>query len=137
MSRKRLWLALALGIALILLMTGSALAANNSLKFNMELSSSKFTGPTTITVSITVSNAGESDLPGPVTLYYPSGKQVEETLPPGDFFRCNSGYFVNLRRVTGLNGFTVMLGDTELQVSHSRKKAFVEALHTYLTRSRS
>ncbi len=78
MSRKRLWLVLALGIALILLVTGSALAANNSLKFNMELSSSKFTGPTTITVSITVSNAGESDLPGPVTLYYPTGKQVEE-----------------------------------------------------------
>ena len=78
MSRKRLWLVLALGIALILLMTGSALAANNSLKFNMELSSSKFTEPKTITVSITVSNAGESDLPGPVTLYYPSGKQVEE-----------------------------------------------------------
>lgn len=78
MSRKRLLLALVLGIALILLVTGSALAANDSLKFNMELSSSKFTGPTTITVSITVSNAGESDLPGPVTLYYPSGKQVEE-----------------------------------------------------------
>ena len=67
--------------------------------------------------------------------YYGSGKQVEETLPPGDFFRCNSGYFVNLRRVTGLNGFTVMLGDTELQVSHSRKKTFVETLHTYLARS--
>lgn len=78
MSRKRLWLALALGIALILLVTGSALAANDSLKFNMELSSSKFTEPKTITVSVTVSNAGESDLPGPVTLYYPSGKQVEE-----------------------------------------------------------
>ena len=78
MNRKRLWLALALGIALILLVTGSALAANDSLKFNMELSSSKFTEPKTITVSITVSNAGESDLPGPVTLYYPSGKQVEE-----------------------------------------------------------
>ena len=78
MNRRRLWLALALGIALILLVTGSALAANESLKFNMELSSSKFTEPKTITVSITVSNAGESDLPGPVTLYYPSGKQVEE-----------------------------------------------------------
>lgn len=78
MNRKRLWLALALCIALILLATGSALAANDSLKFNMELSSSKFTEPKTITVSITVSNAGESDLPGPVTLYYPSGKQVEE-----------------------------------------------------------
>lgn len=78
MSRKRLLLVLALGIALILLVTGSALAANDSLKFNMELSDDTFSGPTTITVSVTVSNAGESDLPGPVTLYSPSGKQVEE-----------------------------------------------------------
>ena len=78
MSRKRLWLVLALGIALILLVTGSALAANDSLKFNMELSDDTFSEPKTITVSITVSNAGESDLPGPVTLYYPSGKQVDE-----------------------------------------------------------
>ena len=78
MSRKRLWLALALVIALILLVAGSALAANETVKVNMELSTSKFTEPKTVTVSITVSNAGESDLPGPVTLYYPSGKQVEE-----------------------------------------------------------
>lgn len=63
MSRKRLWLVLALGIALILLVTGSALAANDSLKFNMELSDDTFSEPKTITVSITVSNAGESDLP--------------------------------------------------------------------------
>ena len=70
-------------------------------------------------------------------VYYGNGKQVEEALPADNFFRCNSGYFVNLRRVTGLNGFTVMLGDTELQVSHSRKKAFVETLHTYLAHSRS
>ncbi len=62
---------------------------------------------------------------------------MEETLPQEEFFRCNSGYFVNLRRVTGLNGYTVSLGETELQVSHSRKKAFVEALHTYLARNRS
>ncbi|MBR6954377.1 MAG: response regulator transcription factor [Clostridia bacterium] len=70
-------------------------------------------------------------------VYYGSGKQVEETLPQEEFFRCNSGYFVNLRRVTGLNGYTVSLGETELQVSHSRRKAFVEALHTYLARNRS
>ena len=68
--------------------------------------------------------------------YYGNGKQVEETLSEEDFFRCNSGYFVNLKRVTGLDGFTVSLGDTELQVSHSRKKAFMEALHTSFTRQR-
>ena len=44
----------------------------------MELSSTKFTEPKTITVSITVSNVGKSDFPGVVSLYYPSGKQVED-----------------------------------------------------------
>jgi hypothetical protein len=42
-----------------------------------------------------------------------------------------------LQRVTGLDGFTVFLGDTELLVSHSRKKAFVETLHTYFTQKRA
>ena len=70
-------------------------------------------------------------------VYYGNGKQVEETLPPEEFFRCNSGYFVNLQRVTGLDGFTVSLGSTELLVSHSRKKAFVETLHTYFTQKRA
>ncbi len=78
MKKKQLGLVLALVLALALLCAASALAASDSLKFNMELSSSKFTEPKTITVSITVTNAGEGDLPGPVTLYYPSGKQVEE-----------------------------------------------------------
>ncbi len=78
MKRKQLGLVLALTLVLALLCAVSALAASDSLKFNMELSSSKFTEPKTITVSITVTNVGESDLPGPVTLYYPSGKQVEE-----------------------------------------------------------
>ena len=78
MKKKQLGLVLALVLVLALLCAGFALAESDSLKFNMELSSSKFTEPKTITVSITVTNVGESDLPGPVTLYYPSGKQVEE-----------------------------------------------------------
>lgn len=57
-------------------------------------------------------------------------------LPEEDFFRCNSGYFVNLQRVTGMDGFTVFLGDTELLVSHARRKAFIEALHAYLARQK-
>ena len=79
MNRKRLWLALALGLVLVLLCAASALAeAADSLKFNMELSSSKFSEPKTITVSFTVTNVGDKEMPGPVTLYYPSGKQVED-----------------------------------------------------------
>ncbi len=70
-------LALALGLLLVLF-CASALAADDPLKVSMEFSTSKFTEPKEITVSITVSNVGEGDMPGPVTLYYPSGKQVEE-----------------------------------------------------------
>ena len=56
----------------------AAAGADSPLTFKGQLDKTVFTGPATVTVAITVSNAGEGDLPGPVTLYYPSGKQVEE-----------------------------------------------------------
>ena len=77
MNRKRLFLALALGIALVLLCVSAALA-EDPIKVSMELSKYKFSGPETITVSITVTNIGDGDMPAPVTLYYPSGKKIEE-----------------------------------------------------------
>ena len=78
MSRKRMFLAVLLGLALVWLFGVTALAADDPLKVSMEFSKSKFTAPETIDVSITVTNVGETDMPGPVTLYYPSGKQVDE-----------------------------------------------------------
>ena len=77
MIRKRLLLALVLGIALVLLCASAALA-DDPMKVSMELSTNKFSAPKSITVSITVTNVGDVDMPGPVTLYYPSGKKVEE-----------------------------------------------------------
>ena len=77
MIRKRLLLALVLGIALVLLCASAALA-DDPMKVSMELSTNKFSAPRSITVSITVTNVGDVDMPGPVTLYYPSGKKVEE-----------------------------------------------------------
>ena len=77
MIRKRLLLALVLGIALIAL-CASAMAADDPMKVSMELSTNKFTEPKPIKVSITVTNVGDADMPSPVTLYYPSGKKVEE-----------------------------------------------------------
>lgn len=77
MNRKRLFLALVLGIALVLLCVSAALA-DDPMKVSMELSNNKFSKPETITVSITVTNVGDGDMPSPVTLYYPSGKKVEE-----------------------------------------------------------
>ena len=77
MNRKRLFLALALGIALVLLCVSAALA-DDPIKVSMELSKYKFSGPENITVSITVTNIGDGDMPAPVTLYYPDGKKIEE-----------------------------------------------------------
>ena len=77
MIRKRLLLALAVGIALVLLCVSAALA-DDPMKVSMELSTNKFSEPKTIKVSITVTNVGDVDMPGPVKLYYPSGKQVDE-----------------------------------------------------------
>jgi len=77
MIRKCLLLALVLGIALVLLCASAALA-DDPMKVSMELSTNKFSAPKSITVSITVTNVGDVDMPGPVTLYYPSGKKVEE-----------------------------------------------------------
>ena len=77
MNRKRLFLVLALAAALVLLFASAALA-EDPIKVSMELSKYKFSGPETITVSITVTNIGDGDMPAPVTLYYPSGKKIEE-----------------------------------------------------------
>ena len=78
MNKKHLIPGFILALVLVLLCAGSALAADDPLKVSMELSTNQFSEPKEITVSISVSNVGESDMPGPVTLYYPSGKQVEE-----------------------------------------------------------
>jgi uncharacterized repeat protein (TIGR01451 family) len=79
MSKKRVFLTAALVILAALLMTvTTALAADDPLKVSMELSTNKFSAPKSITVSITVTNVGDVDMPSPVTLYYPSGKKVEE-----------------------------------------------------------
>ena len=78
MRRKQLWLALALGLVLALLCAGSALAATSTLEFKMELNSSEFFEPKTITISFTVTNTGNTAMPGPVRLFYPDGSQVTE-----------------------------------------------------------
>ena len=77
MNRKRLFLILALAAALVLLFASAALA-EDPIKVSMELSKYKFSGPEVITVSITVTNVGDGDMPAPVTLYYPDGKKIEE-----------------------------------------------------------
>ena len=49
------------------------------------------------------------------------------------FFRSNSGYLVNLRHVLGVQGNSSLLVDGhDLQISRSRKKAFLAALTDHL-----
>lgn len=85
--KRRFFIGLIMCLALACIF-GTALAAYDPLKVSMDLSQTSFTDTKSITVSITVSNAGEGDMPGPVTLYYPNGKQVTEfgspTLKVGD-----------------------------------------------------
>ena len=69
-----------LAVALLVLglaATGYA-ATEDNLTISMQLSKKEFAEPGPVTVSITITNAGESDMPGPVTLWDPNGKQVED-----------------------------------------------------------
>ncbi len=62
----------------VFLVSGACADETNPLRVSMQVSQTSFTEPTDVTVSIRVANTGEETLPGPVTLYYPSGNQVEE-----------------------------------------------------------
>ncbi len=78
-SRTYKHIGFALCIVLLMCLCTLACADEvNPLRVAMQVSQNTFTEPTEITVSIRVSNVGNDTLPGPVTLYYPNGKQVEE-----------------------------------------------------------
>ena len=62
---------------------------------------------------------------------YGTMKKVEDAVPPGQFFRCNSCYLVNLEHVKKVDGNNVWVGSEVIQVSRPRKKSFLEALHEY------
>ena len=57
-----------------------------------------------------------------------SMKKMEEELEKAGFFRCNTSYIVNLKYCREIKGFTVTIGDEELQISRPRKKDFMAAL---------
>ena len=54
-----------------------ALAAGDPIKINIELSETRFSAPEEITVTVQVTNTGDTETPGSVRVYYPGGKQVE------------------------------------------------------------
>ena len=54
-------------------------------------------------------------------------KNAEAELSGCDFSRINNGYLVNMRRITNINGYTVVLdGNTELIISRGRKADFMQ-----------
>ncbi len=59
---------------------------------------------------------------------YGTMAQLEKDLAGHGFARCNSCYLVNLSHLQSVKGYTLMLPQGELQISHPRKKSFMEAL---------
>ena len=77
LTQRAIWAALFSALILCLLCAGAA-AADIPIKVAMQVSPTTFTGPAEASIQIRVSNASDRDLPGPVTLYYPNGKQIED-----------------------------------------------------------
>lgn len=61
---------------------------------------------------------------------FESLKNFEKMVGNG-FIRCNSCYLVNLRHVTATKNGCAIVGGTELQISRSKYKSFLEALAAY------
>lgn len=55
-------------------------------------------------------------------------EQTEKQLSALDFLRCNNCYLVNPRYIDWVRGYVVKVGDEELQISHPRKKQFMQKL---------
>jgi len=122
MKKRLVWI-LTLGAALALLLMGTAFAADD-VRIGMELSSSEFTSPEKIHVIISVINTGSEDLPGPVRLYDPDGKQIMEFGEPVLGVGENKSWMgewevtqdqLEAGRITFRARFSVYTGDTDAQ----------------------
>lgn len=61
-------------------------------------------------------------------------RTLEQSLASDGFHRCNSGYLVNLRHVTGVEGNDCRIrGGDRVQISRPRKKDFLAALTSYIS----
>lgn len=63
-------------------------------------------------------------------------KSIQEKLNDLPFALCNQCYLVNLRYVTAVGGDTVTVRGTELQMSSTKRKPFMNALNNYLASGR-
>ena len=62
---------------------------------------------------------------------YGSMKSICEELRNFPFALCNRCYLVNLRYVSGINQFEVMIGNETLQISHLKRAEFMKRLNYY------
>lgn len=70
-------------------------------------------------------------LDGMVTAYG-TMKDAEENLDRTMFFRCNKGYLVNLEQVDSIQEDAAIVSGEAVQISRSKKKAFLDALNNYI-----
>lgn len=60
--------------------------------------------------------------------------KVEHELRTWNFLRCNSCYLVNPQYIEWVRGYTVKVGDDELQISHPKRKEFIKGLTEWLAK---
>lgn len=63
---------------------------------------------------------------------YGTLKEVRDALSGAGFALCNRCYLINLRYVRGIDGYTCIVGDEKLQISHLQKKDFSNALKAFI-----
>ena len=76
--KNRFLVLAALVVLFVLGMTGLAMAADDPITLNMDLSAKRFSGPAEVAVTIRVTNTQDVDMPGPLALYYPNGHMIAE-----------------------------------------------------------
>lgn len=62
---------------------------------------------------------------------YGTLSKVEASLPAQGFFRCSSSYVVNFRHVDKIDGSDILIGNTIIPVSRSRKKELLLEYHRF------
>ncbi len=76
--KRKLLLAALLCLTALLLAGGTALAATDPIECSMEVSPSILSEPGTVSVTITVTNTGDTDMLEPLTLYSPTSEVVTD-----------------------------------------------------------
>ena len=77
-AMKKILVLLMLAAMLMLGLAGAAMAAEEPVTLDMALSATRFSGPAEVQVTLTVTNNLAADMPGPLALYTPDGKIIED-----------------------------------------------------------